>query len=88
VSRVMSQWETLPRHREGGEGPSVDLPVTVAAAALGYYVIAGGRGGALHSANTSQYIYEYNTYKVPISPGSVQQIVPYFSWFMLQKQVT
>jgi hypothetical protein len=39
-----------------GEGWSVDLPVTVAAAALGCYVIAGGRGGALHSGNTSQYI--------------------------------
>jgi hypothetical protein len=54
VSRVMSQWETLPRHRGGGE-VEIDLPVTVAAAALGCYVIAGGRGGALHSPNTSQY---------------------------------
>jgi hypothetical protein len=27
-----------------GEGPSVDLPVTVAVAALGCYVITGGRG--------------------------------------------
>jgi hypothetical protein len=39
-----------------GEGWSVDLPVTIAAAALGCYVIAGGRGGALHSVNTSQYV--------------------------------
>jgi hypothetical protein len=58
VSRVMSQWETLPRHCQGREGPRVDLPVTVAAAALGCYVIAGGKGGALHSANTSQYVKE------------------------------
>jgi hypothetical protein len=56
VSRVMSQWETLPHHGGGGDGPSVDLPVTVAAAVLGCYVIAGGRGGALHRANTSQYV--------------------------------
>jgi hypothetical protein len=34
VSRVMSQWEAPPRHRGGEEEWSVDLPVTVAAAAL------------------------------------------------------
>jgi hypothetical protein len=38
----------------GGWG--VYLPITVAAAVLGCYIIAGGRGDVLHSANTSQYI--------------------------------
>jgi hypothetical protein len=55
LSRVTLQWEALPRHRGGG-GWKVDLSVTVAAAALGCYVIAGGRMGALHSANTSHYV--------------------------------
>jgi hypothetical protein len=34
VSRVMSQLEVLPCHYGGGEGWSVDWPVTIAAAAL------------------------------------------------------
>jgi hypothetical protein len=53
MSRVTSQWEALPRHRSGREERSVDWPVTVAAAALVCYVIAGGGGDAMHSANTS-----------------------------------
>jgi hypothetical protein len=56
VSRVMSQWEVLPRHRGGGRGGVLTGPITVVAAALVCYVIAGGRGGVLHRANTSQYI--------------------------------
>jgi hypothetical protein len=58
MSRVMSQWETLPRHRGGGEERSADRPATAAAAAPVRHVIADGRGGALHSANTSHYITE------------------------------
>jgi hypothetical protein len=53
--RVLSQWETLPRHRGGGEERSADRPATAAAVAPVRQVIAGGRGGALHSVNTSQY---------------------------------
>jgi hypothetical protein len=41
VSRVTSQWEALPRHCGGGEERSVDLPVTVAAAALVTSPLAG-----------------------------------------------
>jgi hypothetical protein len=52
----MSQWEALPCHRGGREEQSVGWPVTVAAAALVCYVIAGGRGGVLHSANMSHYV--------------------------------
>jgi hypothetical protein len=46
----------------GVGGWGVDLPVTVAAAALFCYVIAGGRRGVLHSANTSQYVCMYFLY--------------------------
>jgi hypothetical protein len=38
----------------GGEGRSVDWPITVAAAALVMSPLVG-TGGGLHSANTSQY---------------------------------
>jgi hypothetical protein len=57
MSRVMSQWETLPRQREGGEKRSADRPTPAAAAAPIRHVIAGRRGGALNSANMSHYVY-------------------------------
>jgi hypothetical protein len=41
ISRVTSQWEAVPRYRGEGNERSVDLPVTVAAAALVTSPLAG-----------------------------------------------